>query len=269
MPFTLTHVAAVAPLAWSSRGRLPFSALAIGSMVCDIPVFFPHLLEYNSMHSWIGILTHCAPIGLVLYYVFHLLLKRPLATLLPGSMEVRLRRRLGRELDFSPRHLFCVVACIVVGSSTHVVWDAFSHEGRWGVWLLPILGNDAFEVGQKSFHWYEIIQHGSSIVFLPPMIGLATWWVYKQPIAAGDSPRRTIYDIIVLLAFFGVLLAIAAVALSLHDRYPHADWIMVLRGSVRRVGVLMIILGASYCLIINLLYLRNPRNQPNSTGTAT
>ena len=65
MPFTPTHVAAVVPIAWLSRQRLPFSALVIGSMIPDLHLFVP---------SWLPITT-----GIAVALIF------ALATLLGGA----------------------------------------------------------------------------------------------------------------------------------------------------------------------------------------
>jgi len=46
MPFTPTHVAAIVPISWLTRNRLPFSALAIGSMIPDLQLFLPAWLSF-------------------------------------------------------------------------------------------------------------------------------------------------------------------------------------------------------------------------------
>ena len=78
MPFTATHIAAVVPFAWLCRWRLPLSALAIGSMVPDVAGFYPNLFDYPTLHSFPGVFTHCIPLGLIGFFLYHWVLKQPL-----------------------------------------------------------------------------------------------------------------------------------------------------------------------------------------------
>ena len=72
MPFTLTHVAAVVPIKKMTGTWLPFSALAFGSMVPDLPIFFGYFMAYPITHSLTGIFTACVPMGLGIYLLFQL-----------------------------------------------------------------------------------------------------------------------------------------------------------------------------------------------------
>ena len=50
MPFTPTHVLAILPIAALKRPALPFSALVIGSMIPDLPLFVPLSPDYGTTH---------------------------------------------------------------------------------------------------------------------------------------------------------------------------------------------------------------------------
>ena len=66
MPFTLSHVAAVVPLA---RTKLPTTALVIGCLIPDFPIFLPVRL-YDQTHSLgPGFLINVA-LGMVTYYLW-------------------------------------------------------------------------------------------------------------------------------------------------------------------------------------------------------
>lgn len=54
MPFTPTHVLAILPVAAVKRFPLPFSALVIGSMIPDLPLFLPWSPGYDQTHSVAG-----------------------------------------------------------------------------------------------------------------------------------------------------------------------------------------------------------------------
>ena len=91
MPFTVTHVAAAVPVAWLCRWRVPFSALAIGAMVPHIPRVLPALVGLPRDAFSRGNLTHCLPMGDSFYYVYHSIMKRPLADLVALRGNDRLR----------------------------------------------------------------------------------------------------------------------------------------------------------------------------------
>ena len=120
MPFTATHVAAAVPIAWLCRWRVPFSALAIGTIVPDLGVFFPWLIDYQALHTAAGVLTHCTPVGLAIYYVFHIVLKRPMVDLLPDATRNRMLYHLNRKIDLRLRQIALVTSLIAVGAATHV-----------------------------------------------------------------------------------------------------------------------------------------------------
>ena len=252
MPFTITHIAAVTPVGLIAGKRLPFSALAIGSMICDVPVFFPWLISYASMHSFLGIVTHCLPVGLAVYYLFHLYLKRPLSTLLPRSMAVRLAPWVDREVGFELSQVATVAVCLVTGAFTHVFWDGFTHRHAWGADLIPALKEPAIVYNGRSFAWYELFQHGSSAVFLPPLLAAGLWWTYRQPISTQASQRRSLRDSFVLGVIVAIITLTVAHAIGVHNRFPEEDLLWVLRDSVRKVGIISMILALVYCLVLNI-----------------
>ncbi|GAA1912173.1 DUF4184 family protein [Nocardioides hwasunensis] len=128
MPFTLVHPAAVLPL---SRGPLVASALVCGAMAPDLP--------YYVSLQWIGgdynlTLTHDSTsllwldpaIGLVLFAVFHALVRRPTLALLPRAAAARMRWTHLRGARSLPALACWVVVSLVIGAATHLAWDALT-----------------------------------------------------------------------------------------------------------------------------------------------
>jgi hypothetical protein len=160
MPFTPSHIVAVLPIAWCSR-RLPFSALAIGSMIPDLPLFFP-ISNYWLMHDPSLVLTTCLPLGLAAFVLFHLFLKAPLESLLPRFVQERIAPYSGGRLPLSWSYWLCVVVAIVIGAYTHIFWDSFTHHGRWGTQTFPAL-NGLVDIGIRKLPIFKFLQHLSSI----------------------------------------------------------------------------------------------------------
>ncbi|MFJ9697550.1 DUF4184 family protein [Kitasatospora sp. NPDC101183] len=184
MPFTLSHPAAVLPLlrAAGERGPLVASALVAGSMAPDVPFFAESLLpgvygHGGLTHRWWAVPTLDVAIAGALVAGWHGLLRAPLVGLLPegwaGGAEA-LTVRTGRPGRAGSVGWFAASAAI--GAATHVGWDAFTHGGRLGTRLLPVL-----ERRVAGVPLYEAAQYGSSALALAAMGGWAARAVRAAP----------------------------------------------------------------------------------------
>ena len=137
MPFTPTHMLAALPIArhWSSPGI--FSALMIGSMVPDWPMYITVGPEYQLTHSFPGIFIACMPLGLAVTLLFLAVVRRPLLELAPSGLQQRLVRFVNAQPELTAGSFARLALAVCVGATTHIVWDAFTHHGAWGVELLP------------------------------------------------------------------------------------------------------------------------------------
>ncbi|TWU36210.1 DUF4184 family protein [Novipirellula artificiosorum] len=267
MPFTATHVAAALPIAWLCRWRLPFSALAIGCVVPDIPVFYPHLLSYTATHSLVGILTHCTPIGVVLYYLYQSLFKQPLSDLLPRSFSERLWPWVNRPINFSLTAIISVLVCIALGSATHVLWDSFTHYGRWGVMQFPWLNSIAFQVGNFPIAWYSVVQHASSLLLLPPMLLGFVLWVFAQTPDTRQRehfqfPRRVAWSVIAV-----ILVGMAVHFCWIYDSMPHATLLRVVRESIRIGGAVVMLITLLYCFAMHMVWSARRRQRDRTQAS--
>jgi len=187
MPFTLTHTLAVLPIA-HRQTALPVTALLIGAMVPDWSLFVPFGPHYRVTHTPAGLLTACLPLGFVLFLVFNGLYRRALIELAPARLQCRLTKFRSWQTHFGAAELLFAAAAVLIGASTHLVWDAFSHHGRWGVQMLPVLSATMFTIGSSEVQLYKLIQHGSSLIGLPLLAYLAWRWLQRQPIEATEPP---------------------------------------------------------------------------------
>lgn len=172
MPFTFSHPAAVLPLL---RTPLPASALVIGSMVPDLPLYAPTFARYEVTHTVVGTLGVDALMAFAVFALWHGFLSRPALAASPPALRQRvaaravlgLRRRLG-----SPRAALVVYLSFVVGSLTHVLWDEFTHIGRWGTdniaWLLADHGI------LPGYKWAQFVS--GAVGGLVLLLWFAGWW---------------------------------------------------------------------------------------------
>jgi hypothetical protein len=172
MPFTLSHPAAVIPIFHLLRRHTVLSALVIGSVVPDVWNLAPSSLARSDTHSMTGVLWPNLPLGLAIYALFHLALKRPAAALAP----VRVQRRLAPLLAgpaWPGFPLSKVVLSLLLGAATHVAWDSFTHAGGRLVEAFPLLQQRVFRGTGLSMPAYRFVQLASTIVGL---VAVALWF---------------------------------------------------------------------------------------------
>ncbi|MGP3981390.1 DUF4184 family protein [Streptomyces sp. KR80] len=171
MPFTLSHAAAVLPALrrdGTARGPLVTSALVAGSFSPDMTYFadtvLPGAMLYGDVtHSPAGVLTVDVVVTAALVGCW-LVLREPLVALLPRAWQGRayglVRGQSWRDRAIAPLAFWFWVSA-VLGAATHMVWDAFTHLDRWGMRLLPVLGEVV-----AGFPLYLYAQYGGSLLAL-------------------------------------------------------------------------------------------------------
>lgn len=184
MPFTASHVAAVLPFV---RTPLIPSALVVGSMVPDLPLFSP-LPIYSHTHSVLGVFVINAAAGFAGLLVWHALLAEPAYATYPQALRRRLPppdpRSVLRTTGW-PRRLLLTYLSLVIGAATHVTWDAFTHPGRWGSqridWLAeyhgPVLGTTWAQYGSTVL--------GAAVI----AVWLVRWWRRTPPRDPADAAQ--------------------------------------------------------------------------------
>ncbi len=165
MPFTVTHLAAILPFRKTPLKILPLSALAIGCMVPDMPLFFSFTGRHAVTHSIVGLFTHCLPIGLAVYALFQLLVRDALLAIMPPGIADPLSVRRRHSLFY----ILLVAVAILLGATTHVFWDSFTNRWGWGVSQFPSL-RDNVELFGYVISGHRLIQHLSTVLLLPVLI---------------------------------------------------------------------------------------------------
>ena len=186
MPFTPSHAVVALPFL---RTPLVPGAIAIGAMTPDLPLFLRGAgLSYGFTHGWANILWTTLA-GLVLLLVWRVALRPASAELAPDVVADRLPddwRATGPEVALeavAPRRrwqgLLLVLISLMLGVLSHIGWDLFTHEGRWGVEAVP-----ALQQMWGPLAGYKWLQHGSSVVGLLTIGVFALLWLTRRPVVA-------------------------------------------------------------------------------------
>lgn len=182
MPFTPSHALVALPFI---RTPLIPAAIAIGAMTPDLPLFVRGLgLNYSFTHTFANVIW-TALIAFVLFLVWRVLLRPAIAELAPLWLSRRLSqewsgggvaaagRAVGRGSGRGYPLLLAV--SLLLGVISHIVWDLFTHEGRWGTQLLP--GLDAMWGPMPGYKW---LQHSSSVIGLTIIGVWALVWLLRR-----------------------------------------------------------------------------------------
>jgi len=175
VPFTPAHAAVALPFA-RVRG-VPFTALVIGTQVPDFAMFFPAFLpSYATTHAVSAAALWNLPIGLAIL-VFWEWVKPSTLALFPAALRKRLRPYAEPHWPRGPLELAAVALAIMVGAASHIVWDAFTHSGRFGTVLIPALQ----QAWLYRLQGYKILQYGCGVLGTLVVLWAARRRLLQQP----------------------------------------------------------------------------------------
>lgn len=188
MPFTPSHALVALPFI---RTPLVPSAIAIGAMTPDLPLFVRGIgLDYAFTHSF-GTVIGTTVIAFALFLLWRIVLRPAVGDLAPRAVARRapddwsdtgLRAaRAAVGVGESRLYPLLLAASLLLGVLSHIVWDLFTHEGRWGVEVLPALDRP-----WGPLTGYKWLQHGSSVIAL---VVIAVWVVLRLRRAPVDVGR--------------------------------------------------------------------------------
>ena len=189
MPFTPSHAVVALPFV---RTPLRPAAVAVGAMAPDLPLFLRGTpLSYHLTHTDVAVSSVVALVLLALWYA---VLRPAVRELSPAALARRLPvswDRTGRAVWADLRRprpsarfagwrgdaLFALVLALslLIGVVSHIVWDAFTHESRWGVRLLPGL-----EAQWGPLLGYKWLQYGSGVAGLAVLMVAAAVWLHRR-----------------------------------------------------------------------------------------
>jgi hypothetical protein len=257
MPFTISHVAAIIPFARPlARWRL-LSATVIGSMVPDFGLLLPWRPPRTETHSALGLLTFCLPVGLVTFWLFQQLIKPAIIEILPDATYLRWRP-LSAPADLRSLWQWAMAACGVgLGAVTHLVWDAFTHEGARGVRMIPLLDDSIVDIAGHHLIGARLLQDWSSLAGLCFVLAVVAYGLRPGRNVEAPSRRLDTQERFTWMVAY-VLTAVVIAGSLLLLRHPHAGvgkslalWVGNYAVAALR-GFAAALVVVSLCLILRL-----------------
>jgi len=212
MPFTLSHPAIVLPFARLLARRRLLAATVIGAMVPDFGLLFPWHVQRFETHSAMALLTFCLPVGLASYWIFETVIKTPVLELLPEGAYAR-SRPFAAPADIADVTQWLLAACgVLVGAATHLVWDAFTHEGARGARLIPVLDEPIVEFGSHHVMGVRFLQDGTSLIGLAVVFVFLCYFLRRSRVPTVQSRAlRVVERRTWILAYTAIAIALTAV----------------------------------------------------------
>ena len=164
MPWTFAHPAAILPLRRLCPRWLSLPGLVLGAMAPDLSYYVGMHGAWSAYcHTLPGVLLACLPVCLLMLALLQRF-ARPLTVLLPEPHRSLVREQLQPPARALWLGVAVAVLSILLGAATHVLWDSFTHQGRWGAELLPELDEPLPGATQAQVHLTHLLQHLSSLV---------------------------------------------------------------------------------------------------------
>ncbi|QKJ30771.1 DUF4184 family protein [Mucilaginibacter mali] len=218
MPFTFAHPAIVLPFGRLSKRWVSLTGLVIGSMVPDFEYFIRMRVCSNYSHTLPGLFWFDLPLGLLLVFIYQILIKDKLICNLPSWLNQRFSSFMWRPF-YTANHFLILIISILTGAASHLLWDGFTHPAGYFVQRIDWLRTTPPVFGFR-IHVFKVLQHLSTITgFI--VIFCTIWFLPKEP--GRTSPGIFKYWSIVTLTAIAVLLIRFFIGLSIT---AYGDWIV-------------------------------------------
>lgn len=160
MPFTFAHPAIILPFNYCSKRYFSLTGLVTGSLAPDFEYFLRMRIKGVYGHTLSGMFWFDLPLAILLAFIFHNIVRNQLIIHLPSFLIARFQRY--TAFDWNKRFTrswFVIIISTLLGISSHLFWDSFTHEHGFFVEHLKLLRS---AVGTVAV--YNILQHASTLV---------------------------------------------------------------------------------------------------------
>ncbi|MGC8750612.1 DUF4184 family protein [Hydrotalea sp.] len=175
MPFTFAHPAVIIPIYRKWKSFFSLTGLVVGSIVPDFEYFIRMSKTRLYTHNWFGLFWADLPLGIILAYLFHYIIKQQLLLHLPPVFKNKLLPYNSLNWNTYFKHYYGVVCIsILLGGATHLLWDSLTHDNGMIAQLLNISGY-RFNIANIRLHitsWLQLLSSAIGLWFI--------FWVILQ-----------------------------------------------------------------------------------------
>lgn len=195
--------------------------MVVGSLSPDFEYFVRLAPQGTFGHTWLGVLVADLPFSLLVLWLYQNYLKTGLYATAPGLFPFREAERKAGPVARGLMHWVIVVASILLGAATHIVWDSFTHKRSWPYEHIAFL-----QTHIPVFHWRvdmsTFLQVASSVAGMVVLLVLWARWVGTERRPGMPTVRR----LGVVLAAIAVLIALLR-AMALAHLFGKLDFTII------------------------------------------
>lgn len=179
MPFTFAHPAIVLPFNNLKTRLLSLTGLVVGAIVPDFEYFIRMHIYSIYSHSIGGLFWFDTPLGVLIAFLFHNVVRNKLFDNLPSFLSRRLSPyKTFNWNNYFRKHLLVVLCSIFIGACSHLFLDAFTHPAGYFVKLFPEIFSQAVIA---TIPLYKILQHTFTLISVLYII----YYIRKMPEGEG------------------------------------------------------------------------------------
>jgi len=164
MPFTFSHPALVLPLSYLPKRWFSLTGLVIGSLTPDFEYFLRMRMQSNYSHTIGGLFWFDLPLGILLAFIFHNLVRNSLFDNLPLILKSRLiKHKLFDWNNYFKSNWWVVAISVLIGAASHLFWDSFTHERGYFVHTISAL-DGTVDIFGVQITTSKMLQHSSTLI---------------------------------------------------------------------------------------------------------
>jgi hypothetical protein len=134
-----------------------------------------------------GVFALDLPLALAALWIFHRYAKEPLWTWLPKSVRQRVKLGPCRFPLRGGARIALVLASILIGVATHILWDSLTHSYYWPYHHWRFLSHAVQLPFAGPMEYYKVFQIGSSVLGMLVLLVWFVWW-YRATVPS-NSPE--------------------------------------------------------------------------------
>ena len=181
MPFTFSHAAATFVFSpWLKQNRLSLTGIILGCIAPDFEYFLRMKMQGDIGHNLAGIFLLDLPVALIVAFIFHCLIRDELISNSPLFFKRKfVKFKNIKWFSYFKNNVLIVVVSVLLGISTHILWDSFTHKTGYFVVHFSFLQRELL-LYELRIPIYKILQHSSALLGLLAVI----FYLFRMPSSA-------------------------------------------------------------------------------------
>ena len=200
MPFTLAHTVIASPISKILKNKLPIAALAIGSMTPDLFRLFSNSSGLET-HAWNALIYPNLILGLAFCGLWYGLFRPTIYSCLTLKDDLNIS-----NIFSLVKFLGYVSFALIIGNTTHILWDGFTHLDSRTLIPLPFF-ESTISLFNRQYSYAFILQIVSSVLPLPFIFYMIQQYYkkHKTPNISLKNQQKFILCSFALSIFIGLI----------------------------------------------------------------